>query len=136
MYIDKGEKPATVEQATKNDPRITHIGKFLRRWSLDELPQLFNVIHGDMSLVGPRPHALEHDKIYRELITGYSQRHVFKPEMTGLAQVSGYRGETKEISAMEARVQADLEYQKEWSLLVDIEILCRTVVTLASSKAY
>ena len=136
MYLDTAEKTKIVKQATKNDPRVTAVGKFLRRWSLDELPQLFNVVQGDMSLVGPRPHALEHDKIYRELITGYTQRHVFKPGMTGLAQVSGFRGETQDISAMEARVEADLEYQQDWSLIVDIEILLRTVFTLGSSKAY
>ena len=89
-----------------------------------------------MSLVGPRPHALEHDEIYRKLITGYTQRHVFKPGMTGLAQVSGHRGETKEVSAMEKRIQADLEYQKDWSILVDIEILCRTVLIVVLSDAY
>ena len=136
MYVDTAEKTKIVKQATKNDPRVTAVGKFLRRWSLDELPQLFNVVHGDMSLVSPRPHALEHDKIYRELITGYTQRHVFKPGMTGLAQVSGFRGETQDISAMEARIEADLEYQQDWSLIVDIEILLRTVFTLASSEAY
>ena len=136
MYISAGDRSTSLKQATKNDPRVTTVGRFLRRWSLDELPQLLNVIQGDMSLVGPRPHALEHDQIYRELITGYTQRHVFKPGMTGLAQVSGYRGETQDISAMEARIEADLEYQKDWSLIVDIEILLRTVFTLASSKAY
>ena len=89
-----------------------------------------------MSLVGPRPHALEHDKLYRSLVTGYSQRHVYKPGMTGLAQVRGYRGEIKEISAMEARVNADLEYQKNWSILTEIEILCRTFITVIKSDAY
>ncbi|QNI97106.1 undecaprenyl-phosphate glucose phosphotransferase [Synechococcus sp. RS9902] len=136
MYVDTESKTSDLKQATKDDPRVTSIGKFLRRWSLDELPQLLNVVLGDMSLVGPRPHALEHDRIYRELITGYTQRHVFKPGMTGLAQVSGYRGETKDISAMQARIEADLEYQKDWSLIVDIEILFRTIFTLASSEAY
>ena len=89
-----------------------------------------------MSLVGPRPHALEHDEIYRKLITGYTQRYVCKPGMTGLAQVSGFRGETKELSAMEARVLADLEYQRDWSLLLDVEILCSTVFTIVFSDAY
>ena len=136
MYTDAGDRSTSLKQATKNDPRVTTVGRFLRRWSLDELPQLLNVIQGDMSLVGPRPHALEHDQIYRELITGYTQRHVFKPGMTGLAQVSGYRGETKDVSAMEGRIKADLEYQKDWSLIVDIEILFRTMITMASTEAY
>ena len=136
MYTDSGDRSTSLKQATKNDPRVTTVGRFLRRWSLDELPQLLNVIQGDMSLVGPRPHALEHDQIYRELITGYTQRHVFKPGMTGLAQVSGYRGETKDVSAMEGRIKADLEYQKDWSLIVDIEILFRTIITMASTAAY
>ena len=136
MYVNHKEEDGILTQATKDDKRITLIGKYLRRWSLDELPQLINVIEGSMSLVGPRPHALEHDKLYRSLVTGYSQRHVYKPGMTGLAQVRGYRGEIKEISAMEARVNADLEYQKNWSILTDIEILCRTFITVIKSDAY
>ncbi|QNJ00602.1 undecaprenyl-phosphate glucose phosphotransferase [Synechococcus sp. A15-62] len=136
MYVDPFVDTIPLKQAHKGDNRITPVGRLLRRWSLDELPQLFNVVIGDMSLVGPRPHALEHDEIYRKLITGYTQRYVCKPGMTGLAQVSGFRGETKELSAMEARVMADLEYQREWSLLLDIEILFSTFFTLVSSEAY
>ena len=136
MYIDDEDDSGILKQAIKGDKRITQIGRILRRWSLDELPQLINVIEGNMSLVGPRPHALEHDKFYRQLITGYSQRHVYKPGMTGLAQVSGFRGETKDISTMEARIKADLEYQQEWSLLVDIEILFKTVFTIIGTDSY
>ena len=86
MYMERVYKSDKLKQATRYDPRVTPIGRFLRRWSLDELPQLWNVVRGEMSLVGPRPHALEHDEIYRKLITGYTQRHVFKPGMTGLAR--------------------------------------------------
>ena len=136
MYVHPVVDDLPLTQAHKGDKRITFVGGLLRRWSLDELPQLFNVIRGDMSLVGPRPHALEHDEIYRKLITGYTQRYVCKPGMTGLAQVSGFRGETKQLSAMEARVIADLEYQREWSLLLDIEILFSTVFAVVFSDAY
>ena len=97
---------------------------------------MINVIKGEMSLVGPRPHALQHDRYYRKLITGYSQRHVFKPGITGLAQITGKRGETKELYQMEARIVTDLEYQKEWSLLVDIEILIKTFLVVVKDQAY
>ena len=136
MYIEDIKKDCQIKQATKSDPRVTKVGRILRRWSLDELPQLFNVLMGDMSLVGPRPHAKQHDEMYRNLITGYTQRHVYKPGMTGLAQVSGYRGETRELSAMEFRVKADLEYQREWSLWLDIEILIKTFLTVVWYDAY
>ena len=116
-----------VRQATRDDPRITRVGAFLRRSSLDELPQLLNVIAGDMSLVGPRPHALSHDQFYGAVIGAYSQRFSAKPGITGLAQVKGLRGETAEINKMAQRVNADVEYIERWTPLLDVEILVRTV---------
>ena len=105
-----------VQQATKHDPRLTPIGSFLRRSSLDELPQLFNVIEGTMSLVGPRPHASAHNEHYRKLIKGYMLRHKVKPGITGLAQVEGFRGETDTLDKMQKRVDFDHRYIREWSL--------------------
>jgi len=125
-----------LRQAQRGDPRITSIGRILRSWSLDELPQLFNVLNGSMSLVGPRPHAVEHNEIYRKLISGYMQRHQFKPGITGLAQVEGWRGETSDLQAMASRIEADLRYQREWSLSLDIKILIKTILKIHSSKAY
>ncbi len=116
-----------IEQAKPNDPRITPIGKFLRRYSLDELPQLFNVIKGDMSLVGPRPHALAHNHQYAQTIENYSGRHKVKPGITGWAQVNGFRGETSETEQMADRVRYDLSYVDNWSLWFDIKILILTV---------
>jgi putative colanic acid biosynthesis UDP-glucose lipid carrier transferase len=109
------ENGATLVQATKDDPRTTKIGRFLRRYSLDELPQLINVLQGSMSLVGPRPHAVEHNEMYRKLIKGYMVRHKMSPGLTGLAQVNGMRGETRTLDQMEARVRYDLEYLRNWS---------------------
>lgn len=125
-----------LRQATRDDPRITPVGRVLRRWSLDELPQLFNVLQGHMSLVGPRPHAVDHNEQYRRLIPGYMQRHLFKPGITGLAQVNGFRGETASLEAMAQRVAADLEYQREWSLGRDLKILIQTVLHIRSPNAY
>ena len=125
-----------LRQATRNDPRLTPIGGVLRRWSLDELPQLFNVLRGDMSLVGPRPHAVDHNEQYRCLIPGYMQRHAFKPGITGLAQVEGLRGETSTLELMANRVEADLRYQRDWSLKLDIKILIKTLLHLRSPNAY
>ena len=125
-----------LRQATRNDPRLTPIGGVLRRWSLDELPQLFNVLRGDMSLVGPRPHAVDHNEQYRRLIPGYMQRHAFKPGITGLAQVEGLRGETSTLDLMANRVEADLRYQRDWSLKLDIKILIKTLLCLRSPNAY
>jgi putative colanic acid biosynthesis UDP-glucose lipid carrier transferase len=125
-----------LQQARRDDPRITPIGRVLRRWSLDELPQLFNVLGGSMSLVGPRPHAVDHNEYYRKLIPAYMQRHLFKPGMTGLAQVEGFRGETPEVQAMARRVEADLRYQREWSLGMDLRILILTLLHLRSGNAY
>jgi putative colanic acid biosysnthesis UDP-glucose lipid carrier transferase len=118
----------TIVQATKSDPRTTRVGRFLRRYSLDELPQLMNVLSGQMSLVGPRPHAVAHNELYRKLIKGYMLRHKVKPGITGLAQVNGLRGETRTVEQMEARVRFDLEYLRNWSLELDLEILAKTVL--------
>lgn len=133
--VEAGDQKG-LRQATRNDPRVTPVGGVLRRWSLDELPQLINVLQGDMSLVGPRPHAVEHNEQYRRLIPGYMQRHLFKPGITGLAQVRGLRGETSTLEAMAERVAADLEYQRDWSLALDLKILIQTVLKIRSPKAY
>ena len=126
-----------VQQATKEDPRITPIGRILRKSSLDELPQLFNVIEGTMSLVGPRPHASAHNEQYRSLIRGYMLRHKVKPGITGLAQVNGCRGETETIDKMERRIEWDHNYIRGWSLWLDLKILFRTVgVVLKQDQAY
>ena len=136
MRVLDSADQAVVKQATADDPRITPVGRFLRRWSLDELPQIFNVLLGDMSLVGPRPHAVQHNEMYRKLIPGYMQRHAFKPGITGLAQVSGWRGETRNLSEMANRIDADLRYQRDWSLKLDIKILIKTFLRLRSGNAY
>ena len=122
------EDGATVTQATKDDDRITPLGRFLRRSSLDELPQFFNVLQGRMSVVGPRPHAVSHNEMYRKLIKGYMVRHKVKPGITGLAQISGARGETETLDKMEMRIRYDLEYLRNWSLRLDIWIIYRTVM--------
>ncbi|XZE55128.1 undecaprenyl-phosphate glucose phosphotransferase [Planctomycetaceae bacterium SH139] len=118
----------TVKQATKGDPRVTRLGAFLRRTSLDELPQLFNVLEGSMSLVGPRPHANAHNEQYRGLIRGYMLRHKVKPGITGLAQVSGCRGETDTIDKMQRRVEWDHRYIRQWSIWLDLKILTKTLL--------
>jgi Undecaprenyl-phosphate glucose phosphotransferase len=124
-------------QATRNDPRVTRLGRWLRRSSIDELPQLLNVIRGDMSLVGPRPHASSHNTEYEKLIANYAFRHHVKPGLTGWAQVNGYRGETRQIKQMERRVEHDLWYINNWSPLLDVKILLRTIaVTLRQTTAY
>ncbi|MCP5160057.1 MAG: undecaprenyl-phosphate glucose phosphotransferase [Hahellaceae bacterium] len=122
--LDNG---AVVKQATKNDPRLTPIGGFIRRTSLDELPQFINVLQGQMSIVGPRPHAVAHNEEYRKLIKGYMLRHKVKPGITGWAQVNGWRGETDTLDKMEKRVEYDLEYIRHWSLWLDIKIVIMTV---------
>lgn len=128
---------ASVKQATKDDQRITRVGAVLRRTSLDELPQLFNVLEGTMSLVGPRPHASAHNEQYRSLIEGYMLRHKVKPGITGLAQVMGYRGETETLDKMEGRVRYDHQYIRDWSLWMDLKILVRTFgVVLKQENAY
>ena len=116
-----------VRQATKQDPRITPFGAFIRRTSLDELPQFINVLQGRMSIVGPRPHAVAHNEEYRQLIKAYMVRHKVKPGITGWAQVNGHRGETDTIEKMQARVEYDLEYLRNWSLGLDLQIIVRTV---------
>jgi len=131
---EDGEK---VVQATKNDSRVTGIGAFIRKTSLDELPQLFNVINGSMSLVGPRPHATAQNEEYRKLIQGYMLRHKVKPGITGLAQVNGWRGETDTLEKMERRVECDHQYIREWSVWLDVKILFKTVfVVLSRQNAY
>lgn len=116
-----------VPQAKRDDPRVTPIGRFLRRTSLDELPQLFNVLKGDMSIVGPRPHAVQHNEEYKEKIDAYMQRHKVKPGITGWAQVNGWRGETDTLEKMQKRVEFDLYYIENWSLWFDIKIILMTI---------
>jgi putative colanic acid biosynthesis UDP-glucose lipid carrier transferase len=126
-----------VRQATRDDERVTPIGRFLRRTSLDELPQLFNVLEGSMSLVGPRPHANAHNEQYRGMIEGYMLRHKVKPGITGLAQISGYRGETETLEKMEKRVACDHQYIREWSFWMDVKILVKTLgVVVRQRNAY
>lgn len=135
MYTNQVQT-ADVKQATRNDPRVTRVGKILRRTSIDELPQLFNVLQGTMSLVGPRPHAVEHNDYYSEKIDAYLSRHRIKPGMTGLAQVEGFRGETATLEKMKGRVAYDLKYINEWSVWLDFWILFKTAFTLFSKNAY
>lgn len=126
-----------VVQARRRDERVTRIGRFMRRYSLDELPQLINVLQGRMSLVGPRPHAVAHNEEYRKLIKGYMIRHKVPPGITGLAQVNGCRGETARVEDMQARVDYDLEYLRRWSPLLDVKILALTAIRLLrDEKAY
>ncbi|RDJ97816.1 undecaprenyl-phosphate glucose phosphotransferase [Paraburkholderia lacunae] len=131
------EQVGQLKQATRNDPRITRIGALLRRTSLDELPQFYNVLRGDMSVVGPRPHALEHDELYRNIVNGYLQRYRIKPGITGWAQVNGHRGETDRVEKMERRVEHDLYYLRHWSFALDMRIVAATVVHgLVNRNAY
>jgi putative colanic acid biosynthesis UDP-glucose lipid carrier transferase len=116
-----------VAQATRVDPRVTAVGRFIRKTSLDELPQLLNVLQGKMSIVGPRPHAVAHNEQYRKLINGYMIRHKVRPGLTGLAQVNGLRGETDTLEKMSERVRYDLEYLRNWSSWLDIKIMFRTL---------
>lgn len=128
---------SVVRQATRDDPRITPFGAFIRRTSLDELPQFFNVLQGRMSIVGPRPHAVAHNEEYRRLIKAYMVRHKVKPGITGWAQVNGHRGETDTIEKMQARVEYDLAYLRNWSLGLDLQIIARTVkLVFFDRKAY
>ena len=131
------EDGAQIRQASRTDIRITPIGRVLRRLSLDELPQLINVLQGRMSLVGPRPHAVAHNEEYRKLIKGYMLRHKVLPGITGLAQINGWRGETSNLEDMEARVNYDLDYLRHWTPLLDFKILLLTVVKVfRDDKAY
>ncbi len=131
------EDGAHIEQAHKDDPRITRIGAFLRRTSLDELPQFINVLQGRMSIVGPRPHAVAHNELYRKLIKGYMLRHKVRPGITGWAQVNGLRGETDVLEKMQGRIEHDLYYLQNWSIWLDMWIIMRTVVVvLRRDNAY
>ncbi|WP_122154715.1 undecaprenyl-phosphate glucose phosphotransferase [Paraburkholderia sp.] len=121
------ETAGKITQATRRDPRITAVGAFLRRTSLDELPQFINVLRGEMSVVGPRPHALEHDDIYKDLVKGYMHRYRIKPGITGWAQINGYRGETDRIEKMMGRVKLDLYYMQNWTFWLDIKIVVLTL---------
>ena len=118
-----------VRQTTRDDPRLTKIGRWLRRWNIDEIPQLFNVLAGDMSLVGPRPHALSHDHEYERRISMYARRHNVKPGITGWAQINGYRGEIDSEEKIRKRVEYDLVYIDNWSLWLDLKIIARTVLS-------
>lgn len=132
MYVNIGDES---QQARKDDDRITPIGKFLRRTSLDEMPQFFNVLMGKMSVVGPRPHMIKHTSDYNDHINNFMVRHFVKPGITGLAQVSGLRGETKKVSDMKRRVTTDIKYVQRWSLITDIKICLITVlVTLKGDE--
>ena len=128
------ESDSEVRQVTSNDARLTKTGRFLRRMSIDELPQLWNVLRGDMSVVGPRPHALVHDDTYATMLEEYANRHQVKPGITGLAQVNGLRGQTETVDKMKARVDQDIAYIKDWSLWLDIKIIARTAVIVALGK--
>lgn len=125
---------AKVVQATKNDARITPFGGFLRKTSLDELPQFINVIQGRMSIVGPRPHAVAHNEMYRKIIKGYMIRHKVKPGVTGWAQVNGLRGETDTLDKMQARIEFDIDYLRNWSLRLDLYIILKTVWVVARGQ--
>ena len=122
------EDGPNIKQATPNDVRVTPIGRFLRRLSMDELPQFFQALTGEMSIVGPRPHAVAHNEQYRSLIHGYMLRHKVKPGITGWAQINGWRGETPQVSSMKKRVEHDLEYIEKWTLLWDLEIILLTII--------
>ena len=131
------EDGAHLPQAIKDDPRVTRIGRILRRTSLDELPQLINVVRGEMSLVGPRPHALAHDDQFSEILARFPNRNQVRPGLTGLAQVNGFRGEIETPEMLEQRLAHDLAYVANWSLWLDLKILLLTPLRcLVSTKAY
>jgi len=121
------EDGPVVKQATKNDVRVTPFGAFIRKTSLDELPQFINVLQGRMSIVGPRPHAVAHNEMYRKLVKSYMIRHKVKPGITGWAQVNGLRGETDTVEKMKDRIEYDLDYLRHWSLGLDLSIIWRTI---------
>ncbi|MFX1673275.1 undecaprenyl-phosphate glucose phosphotransferase [Paraburkholderia sp. A2WS-5] len=121
------EAAGVIKQATRDDPRVTGVGAFLRRTSLDELPQFLNVLRGEMSVVGPRPHAIEHDKLYQDIVDGYIHRYRIKPGITGWAQINGFRGETDRIEKMQGRVAHDLYYLSNWSFWLDMRIVLATI---------
>ena len=128
------EDSDTFRQATRDDHRITKVGTFLRKYSLDELPQFINVLQGRMSVVGPRPHAVAQNEAYRPLIKGYMVRHKVNPGITGLAQVQGYRGETASVEDMRNRVDCDLEYLRNWSLALDLKIIAKSIRIIITDK--
>ena len=132
------DRKRAVLHATKNDERVTVIGAFLRKSSIDELPQFFNVLQGDMSIVGPRPHMRSLSLEYQKEIDNYMDRHAVKPGITGLAQISGYRGEVKKKADIKNRVKLDIFYIENWSLLLDIKIILQTLVNIVrgEDKAY
>jgi putative colanic acid biosynthesis UDP-glucose lipid carrier transferase len=132
------EDGESIRQAQKGDNRITPLGAFLRRTSLDELPQFLNVLQGRMSIVGPRPHAVAHNELYRKIIKGYMVRHKVRPGITGWAQVNGFRGETETVDKMRSRVEYDLDYLRNWSLRLDLYIIMKTVLIVlrGQSSAY
>jgi putative colanic acid biosynthesis UDP-glucose lipid carrier transferase len=131
------EDGGIITQATKNDQRVTRLGAFLRKTSLDELPQFINVLQGRMSIVGPRPHAIAHNELYRKLIKGYMVRHKVKPGITGWAQVNGFRGETETLQKMQGRIDYDLDYLRNWSLRLDTRIILKTIrLVLTDQGAY
>jgi Undecaprenyl-phosphate glucose phosphotransferase len=136
MYVDQNDAGAA-KLVTKGDPRVTRVGRFIRKTSLDELPQLFNVLKGDLSLVGPRPHALQAkaaNTLYDQVVDGYFARHKVKPGMTGWAQINGWRGETDTEEKLQRRVEHDLYYIENWSILFDLEIMARTPLSLLKSE--
>ena len=128
------EDGPSVVQATKGDPRVTRLGRVLRQTSIDELPQLLNVLRGDMSLVGPRPHAVAHDDEYVQLIANYAFRHHVKPGITGWAQVHGCRGETPRIEHMGKRIEFDLWYVNNWSVALDLQVMMQTCLELFRTR--
>ena len=130
------EKAGILTELRRREYRVTRLGRWLRRSSIDELPQLFNVLKGDMSLVGPRPHAVAHDREYKAHIADYGFRHHIKPGITGWAQVNGLRGETRSLEKMTERVKLDLWYINNWSLGFDINILARTCLEVLRDRAY
>lgn len=121
-------------QATKDDPRKFKFGNFMRKTNIDEMPQFINVLLGSMSIVGPRPHMLYHTEEYSRIVNRFMVRHLAKPGITGLAQVSGFRGETKHIDQMEARVKKDIEYVENWSFMLDIKIIILTVTNMLGGE--
>jgi len=133
MYVHEPPEGKT-KQATRDDPRITRVGRFIRRTSIDELPQLLNVLNGTMSIVGPRPHALDHNEEFAESVRGYFARHKVKPGITGWAQVKGYRGETDSLEKIQGRVERDVYYAENWSLLFDIRIIIMTALVVLFQK--
>jgi exopolysaccharide biosynthesis polyprenyl glycosylphosphotransferase len=136
MYAEMADVNAA-RQVTKDDPRVTRVGRFIRKTSLDELPQLVNVLRGELSLVGPRPHAIETkagNRLYQDVVDGYFARHRMKPGITGWAQVNGWRGETDTVEKLERRIEHDLHYIENWSLSFDLYILAMTPISLFNTR--